>query len=162
MKQRAKVYKGKRVVMGDKNRVTKHEIHVNDIPQQGGESGGSNSGGGGGTASSVEYLDLREYQGADFYLTLTILADIVNAYDADNNTYCGVNRDAIRSVFGVSNATKITYNAVGVDFLRKIKANVQGQIMDMSIIDLVVMSGTNKEDIDAIPRLTEEEFYTLN
>lgn len=47
-KQKAKIYKGKRVVMGDKNRVTKHEIHVNDIPQEGGESSGGNSGGGGG------------------------------------------------------------------------------------------------------------------
>lgn len=56
MKQRAKVYKGKRVVMGDKNRVTKHEIHVNDIPQQGGESGGSNSGNGGGSELEGEYF----------------------------------------------------------------------------------------------------------
>ena len=117
-------------------------------------------GGGGGSASSVEYLDLREYQDADFYLTLTILADVVNAYDA-NNTYCGVNRDAVRTVFGVPNATKVTYNAVGIDLSRRVKANVQGQIMELTIIDLVAMTGANKEDIDAIPRLTEEEFYTL-
>lgn len=58
MKQKAKIYKGKRVVMGDKNRVTKHEIHVNDIPQEGGESGGGNSGGnsGGGTELEGEYF----------------------------------------------------------------------------------------------------------
>lgn len=42
MKQKAKIYKGKRIVMGDKNLVTKNEIHVNDIPQEGGESGGGN------------------------------------------------------------------------------------------------------------------------
>lgn len=48
MKQKAKIYKGKRIVMGDKNLVTKNEIHVNDIPQEGGESGGGNTGSGGG------------------------------------------------------------------------------------------------------------------
>lgn len=32
MKIKAKTYKGKRIVMGDKNLVTKNEIHVNDIP----------------------------------------------------------------------------------------------------------------------------------
>lgn len=35
MKQKAKIYKGKRIVIGDKNLVTKNEIHVNDIPQEG-------------------------------------------------------------------------------------------------------------------------------
>lgn len=115
----------------------------------------------GGSASSMEYLDLREYQDADFYLSLAILADVVNAHDADNNTYCGVNKEAIRSLFGVSNTTKITYNAVGIDLSRRVKANVQGQIMELTIIDLVTITGVNKEDIDAIPRLTKEEFYAL-
>ena len=70
MKQRAKVYKGKRVVMGDKNRVTKHEIHVNDIPQQGGESGGSNSGGGGNTpkpALTINDATFYDYDGTILY-----------------------------------------------------------------------------------------------
>lgn len=43
MKQKAKIYKGKRIVIGDKNLVTKNEIHVNDIPQEDGESGGGNT-----------------------------------------------------------------------------------------------------------------------
>ena len=122
---------------------------------------GSNAGGGGGSASAVEYLDLREYQGADFYLSLAILADVVNAYDADHNTYCGVNRGAARLLFGVPNTTKVTCNAVGIDLSRRVKANVQGQIMELTIMDLVAMTGASKEDIDAIPRITEEEFYTL-
>jgi hypothetical protein len=109
----------------------------------------------------VEYLDLREYQGADFYLSLVILADVVNAYDADKNTYCGVNRDAVRLLFGVSDTTKVTYNAVGIDLSRRVKANIQGQIMELTIMDLVAMTGASKEDIDALPRITEEEFYAL-
>lgn len=39
-KQKAKIYKGKRVVMGDKNLVTKNEIHVNDIPRNEGHIDG--------------------------------------------------------------------------------------------------------------------------
>lgn len=114
-----------------------------------------------GVGENIEYLDLREYQDADFYLSLTILADVVNAHDANNNAYCGVNKEAIRSLFGVSNTTKITYNAVGIDLSRRVKANVQGQIMELTIIGLVTMTGANKEDIDAIPRITKEEFYSL-
>lgn len=125
----------------------------------GGNAGGGN--GGGGTASSIEYLDLREHQDAGYYLALSILADVVNARGDSNDTYCGVNRESIRNLFGVSSTTKITYNAVGIDLSRRVKANVQGQIMELTIIDLVTMTGANKEDIDAIPRITESEFYTL-
>jgi hypothetical protein len=135
-------------------------IKLNTIGTPCKAEGGGNSGGGG-SASSVEYLDLREYQGADFYLSLVILADVVNAYDADNNTYCGVNREAVRLLFGVSDTTKVTYNAVGIDLSRRVKANIQGQIMELTIMDLVAMTGASKEDIDALPRITEEEFYTL-
>lgn len=55
MKQKAKIYKGKRIVIGDKNLVTKNEIHVNDIPQEDGESGGGGNtpGGGGGSDMPV-------------------------------------------------------------------------------------------------------------
>ena len=129
----------------------KVNLNVNVQGGSGGEGGGS----------TMEYLDLREYQDADFYLSLTILADVVNAYDADYNAYCGVNKEAIRSLFGVSNTTKITYNAVGIDLSRRVKANVQGQIMELTNIDLVTMTGANKEDIAAIPRITKEEFYAL-
>lgn len=40
MKIKAKTYKGKRIVMGDKNLVTKNEIHVNDIPRNEGHIDG--------------------------------------------------------------------------------------------------------------------------
>lgn len=119
------------------------------------------SGGGAGNESTIEYLDLREYREADYYIALSILADVVNAKDANGNTFCGINRDSIRSLFGVSNTTNVTYKAVGIDFSRKVKANFQGQIMDMNIIDLITMSGANKDDIDAIPRITKEQFYSL-
>lgn len=33
--------------------------------------------------------------------------------------------------------------------------------MELTIIDLVAITGASKEDIDAIPRITEEEFYNL-
>lgn len=57
MKQKAKIYKGKRIVMGDKNLVTKNEIHVNDIPQEGGESGG---GGNTPIKTQEKYVEITE------------------------------------------------------------------------------------------------------
>ena len=63
MKQKAKIYKGKRIVIGDKNLVTKNEIHVNDIPQEGGESGGGESGGNGDTSSRPKWTGHADAEG---------------------------------------------------------------------------------------------------
>ena len=68
MKQKAKIYKGKRIVIGDKNLVTKNEIHVNDIPQEGGESGG-------GDTSSWKFLDLTNLgDEASYYIEIAMMA----------------------------------------------------------------------------------------
>lgn len=61
MKQKAKIYKGKRIVIGDKNLVTKNEIHVNDIPQEGGESGGGDTPSGG--RRGMKYYDISGNSG---------------------------------------------------------------------------------------------------
>ena len=61
MKQKAKIYKGKRIVIGDKNLVTKNEIHVNDIPQEDGESGGGDAPSGGGRG--MKYYDISGNSG---------------------------------------------------------------------------------------------------
>jgi surface protein len=63
MKQKAKIYKGKRIVIGDKNLVTKNEIHVNDIPQEGGESGGGNGGDTPSTPSTSKWTGHADVEG---------------------------------------------------------------------------------------------------
>ena len=74
MKQKAKIYKSRRIVIGDKNLVTKNEIHVNDIPQEGGESGG-------GDTSSWKFLDLTNLgDEASYYIEMAMMVKYQDAH----------------------------------------------------------------------------------
>ena len=122
-------------------------------------SGGNGGNGGGGSASSVEYLDVSGVNN-DAHIILVNCAETTKSAN-DSGVYCGLPLCGLRAFFGMANNVD-TVIAVGIDFSRKIKANDgQGQSMEWSIIDFMTMMGINKEDIDALPRLTEEEFYTL-
>ena len=79
----------------------------------------------------------------------------------DDGVFCGLPITGIQSLFGVTTNNASTAIAVGVDFSRKIKAAGQGQLMEWSLIDVLAMMEVNIADIAALPRLTEEEFYTL-
>lgn len=61
VKQKAKIYKGKRIVIGNKNLVTKNEIHVNDIPQEGEDS--NESGGEGGSVNKPKWTGHADAEG---------------------------------------------------------------------------------------------------
>lgn len=144
MKQRAKVYKGKRVVMGDKNRVTKHEIHVNDIPQQGGESSGGNSEGG--SASSMEYVAF------DSEKDLLVYGDALGIF-----SYLIKYPTKIETI-SLMMADKGSVNdAIAFAIDTKVLVDFQGE--RKTVKDWALSFGA---DLDLLPRLTEEEFYTLN
>lgn len=115
--------------------------------------------GGGGSASSVEYLDVSGASD-NVRTALVVLAENIKSAN-DEGVFCGLPLYGVQFFFGIPTNNVSTTIAVGVDFSRKIKAGIQGQLPELSIIDLMTMQGINKEDIDAIPRITEEEFYTL-
>lgn len=151
MKQRAKVYKGKRVVMGDKNRVTKHEIHVNDIPQQGGNS----EGGGGDSKSSWRYFDVSL-----LYVDSTIM-------DIFHIVKCCSTKDGsiyIKSPNELSGYTKL---AVGIDTSRLISSEVIGlsnglitgeEFLSTDIGGFSVFQFLTEQ---GFAEITEEQFYCV-
>lgn len=131
--------------------------------------------GGGGTptppsgeesASTIEYLDVRGLGDTNESLKngLVILADIVKSKN-EEGTFVGACLSGIQMMFGVTSNNATTCVAVAVDFSRHIKAiiNKEGQVIEMSIFDLLVtMAGATAEQLDAIPRITKEEFYNLD
>lgn len=152
MKQRAKVYKGKRVVMGDKNRVTKHEIHVNDIPQQGGNSSGEEE-----SVDTMEYFIVKD---AGEYAE--VLGAVASYWKVQmNNDPLGV------IIAPYTNMTKGFIEdhefpiAVGVDFKSKILALQDNTTMEMTLMDYMSGMGAPVDVIANIPQITKEEFFTL-
>lgn len=121
------------------------------------KASGGNSGGGG-SASSVEYIDVS---GADDNVRNALVPCAENIKSAiDEGVICGLPIAGVQLFFGIANNASTTI-AVGIDFSRKIKAVAEGQLIELSLIDAMPMLGINKADIDALPRLTEAEFYTL-
>ena len=154
MKQRAKVYKGKRVVMGDKNRVTKHEIHVNDIPQEGGESSGGNGGGGGGSASGDwHYFDVSALDS----ISKTSVLQVGMLYKLQG--------EKIESFLGAGVIAPIGFSyLISADITTDIRAIAMDFTTKMQIggqIATVGESITTAPWYGAVPEITEEEFYTL-
>lgn len=136
---------------------------------------GGNSGGGGGSASSIEYLDVS---GVNRYVKQTLLLFslyskvpqdiIIDTSEGGNQSTVtfdasigpSANTSVTMGALGMSSVHTDTFlsgvTALGIDFSQKIVT--QGQTM--TINEFFTMSG-GKEMIDAIPRITEEEFYTL-
>ena len=124
-------------------------------PPSGGESVGS----------TIEYLDVSGVAETNENLRngLVMFADIVKSKN-EEGTYVGVCLSGIQTIFGFSNNNATTSVAVAVDFSRHIKGKMNGgQELDISIYDLLIMMETaTAEELDALPRLTKEQFYTLD
>ena len=111
--------------------------------------------GGGESASNVEYLDVRDsgagaalkafsnvarLQLDEFVMILPTITIIAGDYD--------------------TNLNNITH--IKVDWGSRIVAKTNEGIQEMSLIDFVMVAGgVSKEQLDSIPRLTKEQFYTL-
>ena len=126
---------------------------------------GITAGGGSESASNVEYLDISGVSETNEYLRngLVLFADIVKSKN-EEGTYVGVCLNGIKEIFGISNNNITTCVAVAADFSRHIKGKINGgPELEMSIYDLLIKRETaTAEELDAIPRLTKEQFYDLN
>ena len=123
-------------------------------------AGGSGESGG----SHVEYLDLRGFEapGVNFTYILVAFSDFVKS-KTESQTVVGVNLDTIQMLMGGRDHKDTTCVAVAVDFSRRVIAEMDGEVeVDMSIFDMLGMVGITPELINAIPRITKEQFYDLN
>ena len=147
MKIKAKTYKGKRIVMGNKNLVTKNEIHVNDIPQQGGNSGG----GGGGSASGndYQYIDLSKISGET--LPLVVAYSIMSKVDTTDTGYLIMPSGTLLEL-----GNSFVYTIKAVVISPSMKTMILGQ--ENTVEQLIQTNGIDLSHA----LITEEEFYKLN
>lgn len=132
-------------------------IDTNGTPPSGG-------GGSGESASTIEYLDVSGLGDTNQSLrnALVAVADIVKSKNEDG-TFVGACLLGIQLLTGVTN-NATTCVAVAVDLSRHIKGKSieAGGALDMSIAEiLIMMTSITQELLDSIPRITKEQFYTL-
>ena len=120
--------------------------------------------GGGTSESNIEYLDVSGLGDTNQSLrnALVAVADIVKSKNEDG-TFVGACLLGIQLLTGITN-NATTCVAVAVDLSRHIKGKSieAGGALDMSIAEiLIMMTSITQELLDSIPRITKEQFYTL-
>lgn len=184
MKQKAKVYKGKRIVMGDKNLVTKNEIHVNDIPQEGGESDG---GGNTPIKNQEKYVEITENgtttvtpdEGFTALGKVSVNVNVPTSGEGGSASswryfdYSKCSIEQLDAFFVIGMMIKFTKNgeigicgAAGIqlnsDIMLAFAVDASQYIMQrgkkMLISDFISMF---EQELGKLPEISEEEFYNL-
>lgn len=123
--------------------LSKVSVNVN-VPQSGG--------------SNIEYLDISNTSGA-LRAGLVQNALYIRATIPDY----GAEMVGSSAYFVTSMLEGVIENtsAVVIDFSHKICMKMSGSIQELTILQQILQNHVTQEEIDAIPRITEEEFYTL-
>lgn len=157
MKKKIGEIYNKPIVIGDKNLVTKDEMHVSKL-------NASTEGGEGGSGSNIEYIDLRNASGAAagtvlafaYFLKVVITSDTMGEMKVSGMPAVVI-QELVTGLGGKSSLI-----ACAVDLTRRIKIGTGGQVQEVTVIEYGVGNGAKAEDFDALPRITKEEFYDLN
>ena len=126
------------------------------IRRGGASSGGSGSESGSGEASIVEYLDITNVASYKEVLLQHSLQANVNSTELKMIAPSLV-------VYGILNDLNGNYTSlyIEIDFNSKIYA-IQGvEKMEYPIGEYLTMAGISQSELDAIPRITKEQFYSL-
>ena len=119
------------------------------ISAGGGESGGS----------TVEYLDLSEGLN-ESWATFLIMSFIeVKGHPTLNGQSVKVIAPA--NVYKTLTGELLSLRQASIDFSMPIILSAGGQAQTATVADYLIQQGATQEKLDAIPRLTKEQFYTL-
>jgi hypothetical protein len=121
----------------------------------GGNAGGGNSGGGG-SASSVEYLDLSGEGVYGIDMLAVAMLECKGVSDALSVVASAIMIQPLVEVMG------LTITQAKVDFNTPIVMNQGGAIVKQTALEWLLSKGATQADIDALPRITKEQFYNLN
>lgn len=132
-----KIYR-KPIVIGNPNLISKNEVNVDSL----------SSGEGGGGGSNYEYFlseDIQELAG---------FASVVKLYNEEENYM----RIIPASAWATTEIDKSILVAVGLDLQSEY---IGPEPFNGKLLDIFMKMGLTKEAIDAFPRITESEFYTI-
>lgn len=126
-----------------------------------GEGGGSTPPSG----SNVEYLDLRGVEAGQLRNFLVAFAANLNVEITEGGLVGAKMAGLTWGYLDIMFDTAINPNwakAISIDLTTNIIQEQDGQQMVMTIRELITALGLNPADIDAIPRITKEQFYSLD
>lgn len=140
--------------------LSKVDVNVN-VPTE--EGGGEDSEGGSGGGGNIEYIDLTNASGAaaGIVLMCSYFMKAVITSDTEGEIKVSGMPAPIIQEMGASFGGKTSFIACAVDLTHRIKISMGGQVQDVTVIEYGVGYGVKPEDFEALPRLTEEEFYNL-
>ena len=135
------------------------------IRRGGASSGGSGESGGADTLN-IEYLDLRNYKGTSFGIMVNAMSLLfkfnINALTGDMESApvyrIYVAGDFVELSNTHKNALLMSSDFVGIDF--NLKTNGKGELKTTAQ-KIIEDQDVTQEQLDAIPRLTKEQFYSL-
>lgn len=117
------------------------------------QSGGGESGGGGSVGCNIEYLDVSNE---------TYILDLIGLQSIE----CKGISDAI-SIVAPTAAVRLLVEGAGVkitqikvDWDVTVIKNIGGEIIRTTVLESV-LNQVSQDELDNIPRITKEEFYTL-
>lgn len=149
MKRKIGEIYNKPIVIGDKNLVTSNEIHKSEL--SGSQSGGV-------TQDNFEYFTYDENTASSPVL---LYAQYVKLESASSGTKV-VAPYTIAIAELKAQLSDLDIVAVGVNLKERIIMKYGETFADGTVLDSLKQNGVTEEVIDAIPRITKEEFYSLN
>lgn len=127
--------------------------------------GGASSGGSGesgGEASSIEYLDVSGEMDSDTIFNTLLMASFYTKVISTNFRQVSPSLSfyIMSPEIGVNNITNV-YFAINFNDKYMVDAPNLNIKEDLTMLEYVLKSGITQEQLDAIPRITKEQFYSL-
>lgn len=115
---------------------------------------------GGGGDSTIEYLDMTNVSSESWMMNLLI----VSLFVKQPITLDGATANTVFPTFQsqTMRGDLMGVNQVAIDFKATIAMSMDGMTQTMTVADFLIQNGATQEKLDALPRITKEEFYNLD
>lgn len=119
------------------------------------------AGGGGESASTIEYLDMATVSPEPWMSFLLTMSLFVKQHISPQG---GTPIDAVLPIF-LSYSMQgdlLGVNQFAIDFNAPLVLGSGGEVVTATVADFLIQQGATQEKLDALPRITKEQFYDLN
>lgn len=122
---------------------------------------GISGSGGGESGSNVEYLDMTNVTSFESWMLTMLMASL---FVKQQITLGGATINSVLPTF-LSQSMRgdlLGVTQFAIDFKATIALSRDGMEQTRTVADFLISNGVTQEKLDAIPRITKEQFYDLN
>lgn len=123
---------------------------VNEVKNISGSGGSTSSGG-----SNIEYLDGAEIQSGLDSQSLMSTYILMLAYRVK------ILKDGVYGILGAQTPGNFNGTVIGIEIDFNSYISLNSSLGLLTVKDFLILIGVQQQQLDAIPRITKEEFYTL-